>query len=153
MNHLIPIAYPHGAESSDNGANDNGPHAAVVPHVKHLWSLLGALPALAFSYWVLARRSLLAAVLLAAGLLAEAALAWHVALLMTAAALVLGRRAGGLPRPRLAIFFILSFAIAGAEALFLVRHSAGSLKQIAGAMLGWPSVWPFIPIADYSAVG
>jgi hypothetical protein len=152
MNHLITIAYPHGVESSDNGANDNGPHAAVVPHVKHLWLLLGALPALAFSYWVLARRSLLAVVLLAAGLLAEAALAWHVAVLMTAAALVLGRRAGVLPRPRLAIFFILSFAIAGAEALFLVRHSAGSLKQIAGVMLGWPSVWPFIAIADYSAV-
>jgi len=33
-----------------------------------------------------------------------------------------------------------------------VSHAAGSLKQIAGVMLGWPSVWPFISIAGYSAV-
>jgi len=152
INHLITISYPQAVESSDDGSVGNGPHASVVPHIKHLWLLLGALPALAFSFWVLARRSLVAMVLLAAALVAEAALAWHLAILLTAAALVLGRRVGPLPRLRLALFFILSVAIAGAQFLFLWRHSAGSLKQIAGVMLGWPSVWPFIAIGDYSAV-
>jgi hypothetical protein len=152
INHLITIAYPQAVESADNGEVGNGPHASVVPHIEHLWLLLSALPALAFSSWVLARRSLLAVVLLAAGLVAEVALAWHLAVLLTAAALVLGRRVGALPRLRLALFFVLSVAVAGAQALFLVRQSAGSLKQIAGVMLGWPSVWPFIAIGDYSAV-
>ncbi len=152
INHLITIAYPQAVESADNGEVGNGPHASVVPHIKHLWLLVGALPALAFSSWVLARRSLLTVVLLAAGLVAEVALAWHLAVLLTAAALVLGRRVGALPRLRLALFFVLSLAIAAAQGLFLVRQSAGSLKQIAGVMLGWPSVWPFIAIGDYSAV-
>jgi hypothetical protein len=152
INHLITIAYPQAVESADNGGVGNGPHASVVPHIKHLWLLVGALPALAFSSWVLARRSLLTVVLLAAGLVAEVALAWHLAVLLTVAALVLGRRVGALPRLRLALFFVLSLAIAAAQGLFLVRQSAGSLKQIAGVMLGWPSVWPFIAIVDYSAV-
>jgi hypothetical protein len=154
INHLITLAYPQ-AVAADNGAVVNGPHAAVVPHVKHLWLLLGVLPALALSFWVLGRRSLIAVTLLAAGLIAGGALAWHLAVLLIVAALVLSRRLGPLfqsrqARLRLVLFFILSFAFAGAQALFLVRHSAGSLQQIAGVMLGWPSVWPFIAIGDYS---
>ena len=48
INHLITLAYPQ-AIDSDGDPVGNGPHAAVVPHVKHLWLLLGAIPALGFS--------------------------------------------------------------------------------------------------------
>lgn len=151
INHLISMAYPQSVES-ESGAVSNGPHATLVPHVKHLWLLLGALPALGFSFWVLRRRGVLAPVLLAAALVAEVALAWHMAVLLAVAAVVLARRVDVLSRPRLTCFFAVSFAIGVSQAAFLVLHSAGSPKQIAGVMLGWPSVWPFIAIGGYSAV-
>jgi 4-amino-4-deoxy-L-arabinose transferase-like glycosyltransferase len=151
INHLISMAYPQSVES-DVGAVSNGPHAALIPHVKHLWLLLGGLPALGFSFWVLARRGILAPLLLAGALVAEVALAWHMAVLLAVAALVLARRVDVLSRGRLTLFFAVSLAICAAQAIFLVHHSAGSPKQIAGVMLGWPSVWPFIAIGDYSAI-
>ncbi|HEY6924880.1 MAG TPA: glycosyltransferase family 39 protein, partial [Steroidobacteraceae bacterium] len=151
IDHLISLAYPQSVES-EAGAVSNGPHATFVPHVKHLWLLLGALPALGFSFWVLGRRGILAPLLLAAALVAEIALAWHAAVLLAVAALVLARRIDVLSRPRLAVFVVVSSAIVISQAVFLVEHHAGSLKQIAGVMLGWPSVWPFIAIADYSAI-
>jgi Dolichyl-phosphate-mannose-protein mannosyltransferase len=151
INTWIGHAYPQSVESG-NGAVANGPHAAVVPHLKHLWLLMAAFPALAFSFWALARRGILAALLLAGALVAEIALAWHLAALLLVAALVFARRVGVLDWPRLAIFFVVSVAAAVAEVAYLVQHAAGSLKQIAGVMLGWPSVWPFISIADYSTI-
>jgi hypothetical protein len=74
------------------------------------------------------------------------------AVLLAVAAMVLARRVDVLSRPRLICFFAMSFAIGVSQAAFLVLHSAGSPKQIAGVMLGWPSVWPFIAIGGYSAV-
>jgi Dolichyl-phosphate-mannose-protein mannosyltransferase len=152
INHLITIAYPQSVESDGDPVVGNGPHAAVVPHAKHLWLILGAVPALAFSFWVMARRGILAALLLSAALVAEAALQWHAAVLLAAGALVLGRRAGELSWVRLIVFLGVSLAIGTAQALFLLHQDAGSLKQIAGVMLGWPSVWSFISIGGYSAV-
>ena len=151
INHLISIAYPQSVDS-DGGPVGNGPHAAVVPHVKHLWLLLGAAPAIALSVWVMARRGIVAALLLSAALVAEAAFQWHAALLLGAVALVLGRRAGPLIPARLMAFFGVSVAIGTAQALFLLHQHAGSIKQIAGVLSGWPSVWSFISIGGYSAV-
>jgi hypothetical protein len=149
INHLISGAYPQSVESGD-GAVANGPHAALVPHLKHLWLLIAVVPALALSLWVLRRRGILAALLFAVALVAEVALAWHVALLAGTAALVLARRQGVLSRSRLAWSAALSVAVALSQALYLTRHAAGSPEQIVGLMLGWPSVWPFISIAEYS---
>jgi hypothetical protein len=151
INTLISHAYPQSVEA-DNGAVVNGPHAAVTPHLKRVWLLAAALPALALSFWVVARRGILAGLLLAAALVAEVALAWHLAALLVVAALVFARRVGLLSRPRLALFAVVSAGVAAVEVVFLVRHAAGSAKQIAGVMLGWPSVWPFISIADYSPI-
>ena len=158
INWLIGHAYPQTVES-DAGAVVNGPHAAVVPHLKRLWLAVAAVPALLFARWVLGRRGgelsrggALATVLLAGALVAGVAVAWHLAVLLVVAALVLARRAGELPWPRLALFFVVSVAIAAVEGVFLVTHAAGSPKQIVGVMLGWPSVWPFIAIAEYSTV-
>ena len=180
INWLIGHAYPQTVES-DAGAVVNGPHAAVVPHLKRLWLVAAAVPAVLLARWVLGAAggvvawssaaagrgvqtpdgavardgaavegSALAMALLAGALVAEVALAWHLAVLLTVAALVFARRAGALSKPRLALFLVVSVAIAAAEGVFLVTHAAGSPKQIVGLMLGWPSVWPFIAIADYS---
>jgi hypothetical protein len=151
INTLIDHAYPQSVES-DNGPVVNGPHAAVIPHLEHAWLLVAALPAFALSFWVVARRGILAGLLLAATLVAEVALAWHLAALLLVAALVLARRGGPLSWLRLALFAVVSAVVAAAEVAFLVRHAAGSAKQMVGVMLGWPSVWPFISVADYSGV-
>jgi hypothetical protein len=151
INTWIGHAYPQSVEA-DNGPVGNGPHAAVIPHLKHLWLLAAALPALALSLWVMARRGILAGLLLAAALVAEVALAWHLAALLLVAALVFARRVGSLSWLRLALFAVVSAVVAATEVAFLIHHAAGSAKQIAGVMLGWPSVWPFISIADYSTL-
>ena len=234
INWLIGHAYPQTVES-DAGAVVNGPHAAVVPHLKRWWLVLAAVPALLVARWVLGRgRGWLATVLLAGALLAEVALAWHLAVMLTVVGLVVAARAGrdatvalgagalltghdgaaargadprlaargadaqpaerdvamawnadalmwrdadalealgvavargadalvapavavtrGLSWLRLAVFLCVSVVIAAAEGVFLVMHAAGSPKQILGLMLGWPSVWPFLAIADYSVL-
>ena len=156
INAWIASAYFQSVDS--DGPVINGPHAAeVIPHLGHLWLLallLGvALLAVAFSLWVVARRGLLSALLLTAALVAGVALAWHLATLLIVAGLVLARRQGVLSSRRLALFFGVSTAIAIAQAVYLASHAAGSPQQIAGLMLGWPSVWPFISIATgYSVV-
>lgn len=152
------IASEYFQSVDSDGPVINGPHAAeVIPHLGHLWLLallLGvALLAVAFSLWVLARRGVLSALLLSAALVAEVALAWHLAALLMVAGLVLARRQGVLSTPRLALFFGVSAAIAVAQAAYLSSHAAGAPQQIVGLMLGWPSVWPFISIATgYSVV-
>ncbi len=150
INRWIGSEYPHSVES-DAGPVTNGPHAALVPHLKTLWLLLVAIPAVALSLWTLARRPL-AAFLLAGALVAAVALSWHLAGLLGVSALVLARREGVLSRSRLSWLLVVGVAIAAAQALYLWSHAAGSPKQIIGVMLGWPSVWPFISIGSYSAV-
>ena len=59
INWLIGHAYPQTVES-DAGAVVNGPHAAVVPHLRRLWLGLAAVPALLASLWVLGREARLA---------------------------------------------------------------------------------------------
>jgi Dolichyl-phosphate-mannose-protein mannosyltransferase len=51
INTLIDHAYPHEVEA-DSGPVGNGPHAALVPHLGHLWLVVAAVPALVFALWV-----------------------------------------------------------------------------------------------------
>jgi len=150
MNTWIGSAYPQSVESN-SGAVVNGPHAAAVaPHIRHLWLWMAAVPALGVSAWVVSRHGVVAVLLLTGALVAELALAWHLAVLLIIGAWVMARRAGPLPAHKLVFFALISVTLAIAEVTLLVGHNAGTPKQIAGAMLGWPSVWPFIAIADYS---
>lgn len=166
INTWIGHAYPQSVEA-DTGPITNGPHASFV-HLARLWLLVASVPALAFAVWAVfgGRRTLasetsgtrsgilmaLAGVALAGALVAEVALAWHLAALLTVVGLVVARRVSELSKPRLALFFVMSAAIAIVEAVLLVRYAAGSPEQIVGVMLGWPSVWPFLAIAGYSTV-
>ena len=167
INAWIGHAYPQSVEA-DTGPVTNGPHASFVPHLARLWLLVASLPALAFAAWAVVGggRAVasetsgtqsgilipLAALALAGAFVAEVALAWHLAALLAVVGLVAARRVSELSKPRLALFFVMSAAIGIVEAVLLVRHAAGSPKQIVGVMLGWPSVWPFLSIAGYSTV-
>ena len=161
----ITSQYPQ-AVAAEAGAVRNGPHAALIPHLSWLWYAVAALPALAFAMLILRGRAAAAprtaatvkwteacaTALLASAIVAELALSFHLAALLAIAALVVARRERQLPVARIALFVAASLAVAALEAAYLYSHSAGSLRQIGGALLGWPSVWPLVSIAQYSVI-
>jgi len=168
INAWITSQYPQ-AVAAEAGAVRNGPHAALIPHLAWLWCGVAALPALAFATFILQGRAAAAAAagrpaapitwtgasataLLASAIVAELALSCHLAALLACAALVIARRGRQLPAARIALFVAVSLAVVALEAAYLYSHSAGSLRQIAGALLGWPSVWPLVSIAQCSAI-
>jgi len=91
-----------------------------------------------------------AVVLLGAGLLCELSLHYHLAAILVVAALVIARREGGVSLARLATLLLASAVLAALQAAYLYTHAAGTPRQIIGLMLGWPSVWPFIALAESS---
>lgn len=149
LNHWMAVEYPHALLGDIAGTPRNAPRA-LAPPLHLLWPLALALPALALAWWVMRRRGWLPAVLLGASLALQASRLDHVAVIVTIAALVLARREGPLPWARLAVYFCACALLAGAQVLYLRAHHAGSLSQILGLMLGWPSVWAYIATAKYS---
>jgi hypothetical protein len=150
LNHWISAEYPHQVEDSIVAAVTNAPRAAHAPPLDLSWPLLAVLPAAALSWLVIRARGVLPVVLLAASLVAQTARLYHIAILLFVAALVLARRDGRLPAGRLGIYVAVCVLLAGAQVGFLWEHRAGSLPQILGLLLGWPSVRPFIAIAHFS---
>jgi len=148
LNYFISTEYPH-ALGDIAGTPLNAPRAAPTPlHV--LWPLALAPPALALAWWVIRERGWLPAVLLAASLVLQVSRLDHVALIVIVAALVLARRDGRLRLPRLALYGIVCGLLAGAQILYLRAHHAGTLPQILGLLLGWPSVRAYIAASRYS---
>ena len=152
LNHWISAEYPHRIADSIAPAVTNAPRAAHAPPLQPLWPLLAALPAVALSWLVIRARGVLPVALLAASLVAQVSRLDHVAILLCVAALVLARRDGRLPTRRLGIYFGVCVLLAGAQVGFLWAHRAGTLPQIFGLLLGWPSVRPFIAIGRFSPV-
>ena len=149
LNHWMSTKYPH-ALGEIAGTPINGPHA-VAPPLQVLWLLVVALPALALSWYVIRARGWVPVILLAASLMAQAARLDHLAILLIIAALVLARRNGSLPAARLALYFAACLLLAAAQIEYLLLHRAGTLSQILGLLLGWPSVRAFIAVSRYSA--
>jgi hypothetical protein len=156
LNHLISIAYPH-ALGDVAGTPINGPRAAAPP-LHAAWPLIALLPALALSWYAIRERGRLPVLLLTASLVAQASRLDHVAILLIIAALVLARRNGTsagvpperLPAARLALYFAACVLLAAAQIGYLHAHRAGSLSQIVGLLLGWPSVRAYVAISRYS---
>ncbi len=155
LNHWMSTKYPH-ALGEVAGTPINGPHA-VAPPVHVLWALAIALPALALSWYVIRERGRLPVALLAASLVAQVLRLDHVAILLIIAALVLARRngtsavrPGPLPAARLTMYFAVCVLLAAAQVGYLMAHRTGSLSQILGLLLGWPSVRAYIALSRYS---
>jgi len=160
INSWIASSYPQDV-AAGSGPIANGPHAASIPHVHWVWLLLAVGPALALSAVALWRRagsgsaqqtpmSLLAILLLAIALIAAFSLHYHLAALLIIAGLVLARRDGPLPRLRVSAYVGIVVLLALAQAAYLLSHGAGTGRQVIGLMLGWPSVWPFLALAQVS---
>ena len=150
LNRWITMEYPQHIEDSIAAAVANAPRAAHAPPLEPLWPLLAVLPAVALSWFVIRTRGLLPVALLTASLVAQVSRLDHAAILLLVAALVLARRDGKLPARRIAIYLGICLLLAGAQMAWLWECRAGTLPQIAGLLLGWPSVRPFIAIAHFS---
>ncbi|MGH8291319.1 MAG: hypothetical protein ACREV7_20375, partial [Steroidobacteraceae bacterium] len=151
LNHWISLEYPHALLGTIAGTPLNAPRA-VPPPLHLLWPLALALPALALAWYVLRERGWLPTVLLTAGLVAQVSRLDHVGLILIIAALVLARRSGQLRVPRLALYFAVCLLLAAAQVGYLRAHHAGTLSQILGLLLGWPSVRVYVATSMYSQV-
>jgi Dolichyl-phosphate-mannose-protein mannosyltransferase len=136
-----------------------GPSAATVaPELPLAWMVIGGALALAFAV-LLARRIPGRWPALATGALALATLgvqlvpAYHLALLLFVATAVVAQRFGQRVLPLLAALAVASAVLAGLQMWHLQAAGIPSLKNIGGVLLGFPSVWAYARIADYSLLG
>jgi hypothetical protein len=92
------------------------------------------------------------ALLLMVGLLLQLKLQYHCAAIALVAATIVARRFGG-PRiwRRLRIFMLGSGLLALIH-FALLAAAPGSLKKVMGALVGQPSVWPYLRIAEFTEV-
>jgi hypothetical protein len=148
LNHWISTEYPH-ALGAVSGTPVNGPQA-LPPPLHAVWVLAMIVPALALSWYAIRARGRWPVLLLTASLVGQAARLDHLALLLIIAALVLARRDGKLPVARLAVYFGACALLAVAQIGYLLAHRAGTLPQVLGLLLGWPSVRAYIAISSYS---
>jgi len=96
--------------------------------------------------------ALAAGALLYLGLISQALLLYHIGAILLIAGLVVARRHGG---ARVSAMMLLVAACALLSAVhFLLLHAAGvnSFRKIIGAMIGQPSIWPYLQVAAYSPV-
>ena len=91
-----------------------------------------------------------AAALLYLGLIAQALLMYHVSALLLIAGLVVARRNGGAHGSSVLPLAAGSLALAVAHFALLHRAHIGSVRKILGVMVGQPSIWPYLQVADYS---
>lgn len=160
MNHWIAEQYPDASETAggEDGGGSNGARAAAAIPQLGLWFYAAALVVGAALATIVARRvtGVLAAMVtggaLALGLFAQVAFSYHVALLLIATGLVIGKRYGTVTVRSLLPLAVISAAIALAQMYVLHANGVESLRQIFGAMAGRPSLWPYPAIAQYSLV-
>lgn len=148
INHWLSLEYPHSLGAIP-GTPVNAPRA-IPPPLHLLWPLALTVPALALGWYVIRERGWMPALLLAASLVAQVSRFDHVAILLIIAALVLARRQGRLPVGRLGVYFAVCAALGAAQVAYLLAHRAGSLSQVLGLLLGWPSVRAYIALSQYS---
>ncbi len=149
INTLISSAYPQDIAADAEAMN--GPRAALIPHVAAGWLALALAPALLCAFFTVGLR-FAAAGFLGIGLVCALSIHYHLAVLLIVAGLVIARREAPVSVSRLSLFLAVAVGLALAQAAYLHAHAAGTPRQIAGLMLGWPSVWPFLALAQSSPV-
>jgi hypothetical protein len=156
IDHWVVSAYP---AARDVGGEDEGvgsPGAAdAVPQVAW-WmfavAAVGATALSAFTVRLVRERvaAIVAAALIALGLLAQVAFSYHLAALFLAVGTIVAMRSGQLTVGRVLPLAFVSAALLAGQFYLLHTKGVASIHQILGAMLGWPSVWPQIAVAQYS---
>jgi hypothetical protein len=146
LNHWINSQYPHTTQALAFAVS-NAPRAPGAGRLDPAWSVAMLLPALALSWYAVSERGWLPITLLTASLIAQVSRLDHLALLLVLAAIVIARRRGRLSAARLGVYFGVCAFIAALQIEYDRVHHVGTLTQILGLMLGWPSVRPWIAIS------
>lgn len=92
------------------------------------------------------------ATLLLAGLLLQLKLYYHIGFILFVAAAVVARRFGGPRVWRRFRIFALGSGLLALIHFSLLASTPGSLKKVIGALVGQPSVWPYVRIIEFSEV-
>jgi hypothetical protein len=156
MDRWIGMQYFETVPLDGVGPDRNGAKAAAAIPDFAPWLLIAALAAAGAAAWFLLRpiprkaAAWVAAALVAAGTLAQILFFYHVAALLLIAGLVLARRHGPVPLGRLVLFCLGSVAIAVAQVLVIKASGVSSMRLIVGAMIGKPSIWPYLIGSYYS---
>jgi len=90
--------------------------------------------------------------LLLATLVSQLMLFYHLAVLLFVAALVLAYRYGATNVMWRLMYFVLTSALLALIHVTTLAARPGSVIQLAGSMVGEPSVWPYVRIAEFSLV-
>ena len=159
IDHWVASQYPSGRElASDDDAPGGAQAASAIPQVA-LWmfavAAVGAAAVAAFTVRLVRERSaaIAAAALIALALLAQVGFSYHLAALLMIVGVVVAARNGPLTLARVLPLAIICAGLLAAHVYVLHANGVTSLRQVFGAMLGWPSIWPQIIVSQYSIVG
>lgn len=153
-----PVPPPEYAADFDHQPRQRlaaGKQPFATPFAIALWGAGLAVAFCAVQFTRGLRRSTVARVTLAAllaGIVAQLLLFYHVAGLFYLCALVLALRNGGGSAANVYRLAIVALGIAtiGLVHASLLAARPGSFVQLVGAMVGQPSVWPYVRIAQFS---
>ena len=116
--------------------------AALVAGIGVVWLLVRSMTAY----------RLIAAALLLAGLLFQGLIFYHLAVVLVVSGLVVARRNGGARGLSVTVLLVMCIGLALLHFGMLHRAGIGPLRKILGVMVGQPSIWPYLQVADYSPV-
>ena len=151
----VASQYPPRVSLEDAGVQIGSRARWAVPEAGLPLILAGAAAA-AFLGWRVARRiawrlaACAAGALLGAGIFAQLVFFYHVAFLLLIAGGLIALRHGERTLRPLTIVAAVSAAIGIAHVLSLRSSGVESFRQLFGAMVGQPSVWPMLVVAQYS---
>ncbi len=100
----------------------------------------------------LTRASVIATLLVFAGLTALILFCYHAGVMLLVAGVLVAQRNGGVALKRLAILAAAIALLAAVQIYALHASGVPSLRKIIGVMMGLPSVWTYLNLAAYSPV-
>jgi hypothetical protein len=86
------------------------------------------------------------------GLVSQAALYYHIAVLLFLIALIVARRSGALPRRHVVAVFLACALLALVHVIVLHAAGISSPRKVVGILIGRPSIWQYLMLGSYSAV-
>jgi hypothetical protein len=158
INHWVESFYPP-VPKIDVGVAASANHFLGIQRSvpSRIYMYFGGFVAAALVAAYLARRTLagkwrlMPALLVFLGLVCQLLFFYHVGLLLMLIGLIVARRQGVRSWP-LAIAVGVAAVIAVAQFLALSAVAPDSMRRTVGAMVGLPSIWPFLRFVDYSPI-
>ncbi|MEJ1964044.1 MAG: glycosyltransferase family 39 protein [Gammaproteobacteria bacterium] len=158
IDHWIVSAYPSSRDvAGDDGGSGGARAAEALPQIALWMFAVAAVGAGAIATFTVRRvreriAAIAAAALIALGLLAQVGFSYHLAALLMIAGIVIAARNGELTVARVLPLVVVCSGLFVGHVYLLHANGVTSLRQVFGAMLGWPSIWPQIIVARYSIV-